>query len=208
METGDLKAVQPVHHWLQEYAVYLAGLKLSFLHIGEDSELEVDTAIRDDGWPVSTQIRLNPAVLGVLRFTTGICVVAIIKHQKQADCWGCQSECPSQRRHYCLHGSTHHHYESHYDTIRDVLDRPPFLLLLETVLKKTIGLTVSPGIINGVVDCCWCDLLGDTYDTEKLDEITSEGVSDTHLYLIYEATRMWRTTLSFGNTRPGVKRRL
>ena len=154
MATGDLKAVQPVQHWLQEYAVYLAGLKLSFLHIGEDSELEVDTAIRDDGWPVSTQIRLNPAVLGVLRFTTGICVVAIIRHQKQADCWGCQSECPSQRRHYCLHGSTHHHYESHYDTIRDVLDRPPFLLLLETVLKKTIGLTVSPGIINGVVDCC------------------------------------------------------
>ena len=208
METGNLKAVQPVHHWLQEYAVYLAGLKLSFLHIGEDSELEVDTAMRDDGWPVSTQIRLNPAVLGVLRFTTGICVVAIIRHQKQADCWGCQSECPSQRRHYCLHGSTHHHYESHYDTIRDVLDRPPFLLLLETVLKKTIGLTVSPGIINGVVDCFLCDLLGDTYDTEKLDEITSEGVSDTHLYLIYEATRMWRTTLSFGNTRPGVKRRL
>ena len=208
METGDLKAIQPVQHWLQEYAVYLAGLKLSFLHIGEDSELEVDTAMRDDGWPVSTQIRLNPAVLGVLRFTTGICVVAIIRHQKQADCWGCQSECPSQRRHYCLHGSTHHHYESHYDTIRDVLDRPPFLLLLETVLKKTIGLTVSPGIINGVVDCFLCDLLGDTYDTEKLDEITSEGVSDTHLYLIYEATRMWRTTLSFGNTRPGVKRRL
>ena len=208
METGDLKAVQPVQHWLQEYAIYLAGLKLSFLHIGEDSELEVDTAMRDDGWPVSTQIRLNPAVRGVLRFTTGICVVAIIRHQKQADCWGCQSECPSQRRHYCLHGSTHHHYESHYDTIRDVLDRPPFLLLLETVLKKTIGLTVSPGIINGVVDCFLCDLLGDTYDTEKLDEITSEGVSDTHLYLIYEATRMWRTTLSLGNTRPGVKRRL
>ena len=164
--------------------------------------------MRDDGWPVSTQIHLNPAALGVLRFTTGICVVAIIRHQKQADCWGCQSECPSQRRHYCLHGSTHHHYESHYDTIRDVLDRPPFLLLLETVLKKTIGLTVSPGKINGVVDCFLCDLLGNTYDTEKLDEITSEGVSDTHLYLIYEATRMWRTTLSFGNTRPGVKRRL
>jgi hypothetical protein len=208
MEAGDLKAVQPVHHWLQEYAVYLAGLNLSFLHIGEDSELEVDTAIRDDGCPVSIQIRLNPAALGVLRFTTGICVAAIITHQKQADCWGCQSDCPSQRRHCCMQGSTHHHYESHYDTICDILDRPPFLLLLETVLKKTIGLTVSPGKIYGVVDSFLCDLLGNTYDTEKLDLITSEGVPDEQLLLIYEATQMWRNTLSFGNTRPGVKRRL
>ncbi|CAL8357077.1 unnamed protein product [Gadus morhua 'NCC'] len=40
METADLKAVQPGPHWLQEYAIYLAGLNLSFLHIGEDSELE------------------------------------------------------------------------------------------------------------------------------------------------------------------------
>ena len=102
METADLKAVQPGPHWLQEYAIYLAGLNLSFLHIGEDSALEVDTAMRDDGWPVSIQIRLNPASLAVLRFTTGLCVVAIISHQKQAACWGCQCDCPSQRRHSCL----------------------------------------------------------------------------------------------------------
>ena len=208
MEVGDLKAVQPVQHWLQEYAVYLAGLNLSFLHLRGNSELMVDTAMGDDGWPVSTQIRLNPAGLRVLRYTTGICVVSIITQQKQADCWGCHSECPSQRRHCCMYGSTHHHYEAHYDTIRDILDRPPFLPLLETVLKKTIGLTVSPGKISGVVDCYLCDLLGNTYDTEKLDNITSEGVSDEHMRLIYEATQMWRDTLSFGNTWTGVKRRL
>ncbi|CAL8372735.1 unnamed protein product [Arctogadus glacialis] len=47
METGDLKAVQPGHDWLQEYAIFLAGLNLSFLHLGEDSELEVDTPMRE-----------------------------------------------------------------------------------------------------------------------------------------------------------------
>ncbi|CAL8359089.1 unnamed protein product [Arctogadus glacialis] len=206
METADLKAAQPGHNWLQEYAIYLAGLNLSFLHIGEDSETEVDTDLRDDGWPVSTQIRLNPASLAVLRFTTGICVVSIITHQKQADCWGCHRECPSQRRHSCMHGATRHHYESHYDDICVIMERYPFLLLLETVLKKTTGLTVSPGKIDGVVDSFLCDLLSDTYDTEKLGLISHDGVPDEHLLLIYEATQMWRTTLSLGNTRPGVKR--
>ena len=65
-----------------------------------------------------------------------------------------------------------------------------FRSLLETVLKKTIGLTVSPGKIYGVVDYFLCDLLGNTYDTEKLDLITSEGVPDEQLLLIYEATQM------------------
>ncbi|CAL8318990.1 unnamed protein product [Arctogadus glacialis] len=208
METDDLKAVQPGHNWLQEYAIYLAGLNLSFLHIGEDSELEVDTAMRDDGWPVSTQIRLNPASLAVRRFTTGICVVAIITVQKQADCWGCVCDCPSQRRHSCMQGSTYHHYESHYDDIWVMLDRYPFLLLLETVLKYTTGLTVSPGKIYVVVDSMLCDLLCDTYDTDKLDFVSSEGVSPEHLIMIYAATQMWRTTLSLDKPKPGVKRRL
>ncbi|CAL8239073.1 unnamed protein product [Gadus morhua 'NCC'] len=203
METADLKAVQPGPHWLQEYAVYLTGLNLTFLHIGEDSELEVDTAVRDDGWPVSIQIRLNPASLAVLRFTTGVCVVAIINHQKQADCWGCQCDCPSQRRHSCLQGATHHHYESHYHDICVILDRHPFLLLLETVLKKTTGLTVSPGKIYGVVESYLCDLICNTYNTEKLDSLTTEGVSDEHLLLIHEAIQMWRPTLSFCKPKPG-----
>jgi hypothetical protein len=164
--------------------------------------------MRDDGWPVSIQIRLNPASLAVLRFTTGLCVVAIISHQKQAACWGCQCDCPSQRRHSCLQGATHHHYESHYHDICVMLDRHPFLLLLETVLKKTTGLTVSPGKIYGVVDSFLCDLLCNTYDTEKLDLITNEGVSDEHLPLIYEAIQMWRTTLSLGKPKPGVGWRL
>ncbi|CAL8357117.1 unnamed protein product [Boreogadus saida] len=65
METDeDLKALQPGYNWLQEYAIYLAGLNLSFLHIGEDSEMEVDPVW---GSPASPQIRLNPAALAVLR---------------------------------------------------------------------------------------------------------------------------------------------
>ncbi|CAL8370137.1 unnamed protein product [Boreogadus saida] len=47
METDeDLKALQPGYNWLQEYAIYLAGLNLSFLHIGEDSEMEPSSHIR------------------------------------------------------------------------------------------------------------------------------------------------------------------
>ncbi|CAL8391979.1 unnamed protein product [Arctogadus glacialis] len=45
METADLKAAQPGHNRLQEYAIYLAGLNLSFLHIGEDSETEGVTVV-------------------------------------------------------------------------------------------------------------------------------------------------------------------
>ncbi|CAL8234669.1 unnamed protein product [Boreogadus saida] len=205
METDeDLKALQPGYNWLQEYAIYLAGLNLSFLHIGEDSEMEVDPVW---GSPASPQIRLNPAALAVLRYTTGICVVAIITHQKEADCWGCLCDCPSQRRHSCMHGATHHHYETHYDSIWVILDRVPFLLLLETVLKKTTGLTVSPGKIYGVVDAFLCDLLRNTYDTENREFITNEGVSDDHLQMIYAATQLWRTTLTYGKPKPGVKSR-
>ena len=208
METAeDLKALQPGYNWLQEYAIYLAGLNLSFLHIGEDSEMEVDPVWGDYGSPASPQIRLNPAALAVLRYTTGICVVAIITHQKEADCWGCLCDCPSQRRHSCMHGATHHHYETHYDSIWVILDRVPFLLLLETVLKKTTGLTVSPGKIYGVVDAFLCDLLRNTYDTENREFITNEGVSDDHLQMIYAATQLWRTTLTYGKPKPGVKSR-
>ena len=89
-----------------------------------------------------------------------------------------------------------------------MLDRHPFLLLLETVFKKTTGLTVSPGKIYGVVESYLCDLICNTYDTEKLDLMTTEGVSDEHLLLMYEAIQIWRPTLSLGKPKPVVEWRL
>jgi len=181
--------------WLQDYALYLAGLNLTFLPREGVSELEVDTLMGSDGWPVSGQIRLNPATLAVLRATTCVCVTAIIDRQNRKDCWGCAYNCPSQRRHTCMNSTSRHHYESHYDDICAVLDRYPFQLLLKTVLKNTTGLSVAPAKFLGVAESMLCDLLSETYVMDKL-EININLVMPEHQSKIFEATRMWKRTLA------------
>ncbi len=115
------------------------------------------------------------------------------------NCYGCETEHPSQTQHSCLYEAPAYYFLGCFEELRDKVCKHDLKHILARTLKL-FGLAPHLQRIQGVVDGVLCDLRDEMYIVGGLAELRTKFVDETCEQAVYDAVDAWKKSAPAGLT--------
>lgn len=165
---------------------------------GEGGEEEEETEVIPVS--LSTDVRLDPEDIAILRYVLGWCTETVIVSELKAVCYGCSVNHPSQRQHTCLDEPDAYHFERCYNDICAKLFKPSLTNALDYALKELRGKTVSELRILGAADAIVSEWQSEPYIIDKLREIRESVLRYKIHPTMIQCSNLWSADCSVYTT--------
>ncbi len=180
--------------WLNKLCTELGYHNLAFLakygppqtpdSIATDAAL--GTAVSDtvDGCIGVTGHKIIKAVVGII-------LEHLVDRQLKKNCYGCETEHPSQTQHSCLYEAPAYYFLGCFEELRGKVCKSDLKRILSRTLKL-FGLSPHLQRIQGVVDAVLCDLRDEMFIVGGLAELRTKLVDETCEQAVYDAIDSWK----------------
>ncbi len=177
--------------WLNKLCTELGYHNLAFLT--KYGPPQTSDSIAVSGASVSDTVDGCIGVTGhkIIKAVVGIILEHLVDRRLKDNCYGCETEHPSQTQHSCLYEAPAYYFLGCFEELRDKVCKRELKHILARTLKL-FGLAPHLQRIQGVVDGVLCDLRDEMYIVGGLAELRTKFVDETCEQAVYDAVDAWK----------------